>query len=645
MLATCAFSLDGRACRREFTADGHSLCVPHRPCVSSDFVFDPECCPFCSENVKFLRALGKPDRLSQQFGFLKRSWEGVQRSAKRKGVRPSWRDEGLKSFVLGRGGRRASASAASSLSRSSPCPSLPEGPVAGPSSAALAAPPSPVAAPPPSSVAPPPDASPLPQSTPSGLPPQLHDYIRDLVTELTVSRRSSSSGAPSPPPPSPVAPVPSDSSPGPASLPSAAPSAPYGVESSPVSDVAAVGGDTSEHLGELWVRVPDSWQVLHRGDGNILLRPVRSAPGTMEEVHGHLVRWGVSAHSRTPTWHFCPEVPPEPAASSMPCPSWDEVHHSLSALGLLADLSAPVVTGAGEGQPCRALRLSWTDGTADAFLRATRDWWAQSAVRGQNLQPPRPSPRLRAPVVPLGSSLDSTVGSYLHSRLSRAFLPPLATPTAEFLRAGERDRSFALESFSGLSTLLSVEVLLQSLSQLPDVASSISSPALCALFLPLVRHAVWQLAPAAAADVFRALGSHLACWRQAVAPLPPAAQSALLTADPLSPTFGSAQAVTEALARAPQVAVIYRGHRSARPSSTRGGSGRSQHAAPSRPPAVPRRPRSDVRFHPYAPRSASSSSAAGARRSRQPRDSAGSAPRRDARSFRASSSGYRGARR
>lgn len=95
----CLFSRDGKACHYDFSPDGHALCVPHRSCVTSDFVYDPEACDVCSEHIKFLRTVGHVDRLSLQFSSLKKSWEAVQRSAKRKGMTPAWRDPKLRDFV------------------------------------------------------------------------------------------------------------------------------------------------------------------------------------------------------------------------------------------------------------------------------------------------------------------------------------------------------------------------------------------------------------------------------------------------------------------------------------------------------------------------------------------------------------------
>ena len=113
----------------------HSLCVSLRPCVNQDYVYDPEACDECSENVKFLRAVGRFDKLSHLYVSLKRSWEVLQRSAKNKGKSPAWRDSSLREFVLGRGPRPRPPSSASSAGRSSPCPSLPGEPAPGPSSA------------------------------------------------------------------------------------------------------------------------------------------------------------------------------------------------------------------------------------------------------------------------------------------------------------------------------------------------------------------------------------------------------------------------------------------------------------------------------------------------------------------------------
>ena len=57
----CVFSREGKACTFVFSSDGHSLCVFHRTCVSPDWVFDPERCVICSENIKFLRTVGSVD--------------------------------------------------------------------------------------------------------------------------------------------------------------------------------------------------------------------------------------------------------------------------------------------------------------------------------------------------------------------------------------------------------------------------------------------------------------------------------------------------------------------------------------------------------------------------------------------------------
>lgn len=634
----CVFSREGRTCHYEFTSDGHTLCVPHRPCVSPEFVFAPEDCSVCEENVKFLRAVGHVDRLTQQFVALKSSWDAVRRSAKRKGLVPSWRDSTLREFVLGRHGRRPPSSVASSTSRSSPCPSLPGEPVAGPSSAAQVAPPSP-------SPPPPAASAPLPSLAGEGVSPQLQDFVRGLVDELGASLRQSLPTA-SAPAASPV-PPPRAASPAPPRAPSPAPSTPYEDDLSPGSDgAAAEAEDVHDQLPDSWIPVPQGWEVHHDGSAHILLRPDPVSAGSLARVTGQRLRWGVSAHSPVPGWHFRSEAHPLHSTTALPCPSWDDVHNALSGLSLLAGFSPPVVETDGDENPRRSVGFPWTEGHADHFLRAVREWWLQSAPRGQSAQPPRPAARLRFPAVPLGSSLDARVGAFLLSRPSRSFPPPLATPSADSLRAGEKDRQLALESFSGLATLLSLESLLQQFSQSHDLASSVSAPVLCAQLLPVLRSALWQLAPASAADLSRAMSSHLACWRQAVAPLPPVAQSALLASDPFLPGFGSAQSVSDALARAPQVAVVYRGQSSARPSAARGrSSSATRRQPPSRPPTAPRPQRQDVRYQPYPPRPSRSAAAPREPRGLQARDTSTSSRRREGRPFRASSSVFRGTRR
>ena len=169
-----------------------------------------------------------------------------------------------------------------------------------------------------------------------------------------------------------------------------------------------------------------------------------------------------------------------------------------------------------------------------------------------------------------------------------------------------------------MAHLFSLESLLHRFSQLPELATTAPSPVLCAHLVPVLRTAMWMLAPASYSEISRALVSHLACWRQAVAPLPPAGQSALLAADQFQTGFGSAQAVTEALARAPQVAVVYRGQSSSRPSAARGRSSITTHRpSSSRHPPATRQPRTDVRYQPYPARPSRPSTSSGDRCGRQ----------------------------
>ena len=596
-LSRCVFSRDGKACHYEFSCDGHTLCVPHRPCVDSDFIYDPERCDFCSENVKFLRSVGRVDRISQQFVSLKKSWDAVQRSAKRKGRVAAWKDASLRSFILGKGNRPASLSAASSTGQSSPSSSLGDEPQPGPSSAPSVVPPAPT---------PPPSAVPS-----DDLVPQVKDFIRELFTEFAATFQplpptSVPEVAPPSPPTAPpeTAPPPPLSPQGDSNRPPTEASVsqpPYTIDSSPVSDASPREDEETDQLADHWVPVPGDWSMLPHEDQPILLRPDPASTGTMEQVPGLEVRWGVSVHVQAPAWHFraVEQAPRHPA--TMPCPSADELLRSFSTLGVLAGLPAPVITPDGEEPQRRPVGLPWVDGQTDQFLRSLREWWTQSAARPSNAPLPRPPTRQRPPMIPHGASLDSQVGTFLAARHSRSFPLPLATPSAEVLRTLERDRAAALELFSGFQILMGIERLLVHLTQLPSLPSTLSSSALCAHLTPLVRAAAWQLSPTLYASVGQAMASHMTCWRQAAAPLPAPAQSALLLSDPLSPAFGSTQAVADAIARTPQVAVVFRDRGSGRSASSRsrGAPPSSTRTYATRQPPSSRQHPSQARYRPY----------------------------------------------
>ena len=169
------------------------------------------------------------------------------------------------------------------------------------------------------------------------------------------------------------------------------------------------------------------------------------------------------------------------------------------------------------------------------------------------------------------------------------------------MRQAERDRTAALESFSGVETLLVIESVLSHLTQLPNMSSTMSATVLGSHLLPLVRFSLLQVAPSMTTAVQQAMTSHMACWRQAVTAFPAAAQSSLLLSDPFLPDFGSQQAVTEALARAPQVAVVYRGRGSSRPSTSRvrGSTVPARRTVTQRPASTPRHQRESRRVQPY----------------------------------------------
>ena len=635
----CSFVREGRSCSHDFSSDGHSLCVPHRPCVSPDFLFDPDLCGVCSENIKFLRALGHVDRLSQHFTSIRKSWEAVQRSAKRKGRTAAWRDASLREFVLGRGSRRSSVSASSS-DHASPSTSATEsvphsdaGPSEAPPSAAPSAPP--VA--PPAPLSPPPAPSPPPPAP--GFPAEVTDLLRTLVAQLGAAQ------PPAPPPapaaPAAAAPVPSTPVQGPSSPPPSPP--PYGAPPSPTSEDDGEQDAQTPLLPRGWAPVPSTWEVGPDGDQWVLRVPDPAAGGAMTVAQNKQVRWGCSTHAPTPQWHFrVIDLPPR-APPSIPCHSPDQLYNSLDSLGMWAGLSPAVPDPEVPGPSRRTVGLPWIQGLALPFLTPHRDWWPQAVVKQQPGPPPRVTPRSRAHVFPLGGEWDEAVGRFLLSR-PPSFPPPLAAPSAETIRVAERDRGLSLESFSGLSALLGLEALMRQMAGKPDLGDLVSPSLLCEYFLPVLRCAIHQLSPSVSADFGRALTAQMAVWHQAVAPLPPATQTALLAADPCSPDYGSSRAVTEALSRAPQVHVVYQGHATPRPGPSRSGKPVAAARFKSAPPSSALRSHRQEQRRPYPARS-SRPPPGGDGASRPARDASTSSRRPSARPFRDASSHQRGARR
>ena len=642
----CVFSREGRQCSHDFSSDGHSLCVPHRPCVSADFVFDPEVCGVCGENVKFLRTLGYVDRLSQHFTSIRKSWEAVQRSAKRKGHSASWSDPALREFLLGRGSRRSSASASSSADRASSSPSTSE-PLPPPSSVASAPPPasptvphlSPPTPPPPPPTAP---ASPPPPPPSGPVTPQVEDLLRTLVAQLGASRPPAPTTPPVRPAAAPSSPLLPDPSPGPsAPLPDSPPF--YGVDASPVSEDEDAPEPPTPQLPRGWAPVPPTWEVVQQGDQWVLQVPDPSAADAMAVAPNKQVRWGTSRHSPSPRWHFrLTDLPPR-APASIPSPAIEELANAFDSLGLWAGLSPPVLSPDGPEATHRHVDLAWMQGQAMPFLRPLRDWWPEAAVKAQPSPPPRVASRARAHVMPLGSDWDAAVGRFLLSR-PPTIPPPLSSPSAEVRRVAERDKALSLESFSGLSALLALEALMRQMSTKEDLATLVTPSLLCEYFLPMLHGALLQLAPSVSADLGRALSSQLALWKQATASLPPAAQTALLAADPCAPDFTSSRAVADALSRAPQVHVVYQGLPTPRGGLSRGGKSAPPPRFKAPPPSSARRPHRQDQRLPYPARS-SRPPPPGDRYSRPARDSATSSRRPAERPFRAaSSSGPRGTR-
>lgn len=604
-LVKCSFSHEGKKCGHDFSEDGHTLCVRHRPCVSPEFVFDPVTCGVCEENVTFLRSVGSVNPLTQQFVSLKRSWAAVRRSAKRKHREPAWKDTELQVFVLGHGKSGASSRAPSSSSRSSPASSHHDGhsePPALPTQEPAA----------------PPSATPLLTAVDvSSLP--IRDWIREIVMEVSTSLTPVPSvpvsGPPRAPPPTP--PVAARNAPssvqGTSGLASASP---YAVNSSPVSDVGEDSVSSEDEaarpeadpLPGTWFPVPQEWNVMQEGDSWVVMRP-GVAPDEFVKLPDHEVRWGVSHHSSTPAWHFKSLHAPAPptAASSLPRPAFEDVQRALTTLALVVGLEPPVVSESDASHPCRSLGISWMEGLAVPFLKHLQEWWYTTASSTKSDPPARPTPRVQVPVLPTGPLWDSTVAEYLRSLPPRTFPPPLASPSKEELRASGRSRPASLESFSGFSSLLVLDILLQRMARQQDLPS-LSPSVLAEYLLPILRNAVWQLASPVSGELGRSLLDDLTAWRRATAPLPPTARASLLHSDPCSPAFGSASAVSEALARAPQVAVVYKGQESSRPSSSKGKKHSSSSNRPFRAPASRSRQQRDVRHHPYSPRPSRSSS-------------------------------------
>ena len=310
---------------------------------------------------------------------------------------------------------------------------------------------------------------------------------------------------PGPPPfapPSPLGPAPDYGvavSPGPSSR--------YEVDPSPPpedNDASAVEADL---LPWGWAPVPPGWEVQLEGAAYVLKRPDPSSPGAMVTVQHQQVKWGSSRYCAAPQWHFQACALPPQDRETVHCPSEAHLFTTLDALGLWAGVAPPVVAPAGPAAARRSMSLPWVAGQAMPFIKPLRDWWRQSSAKPIPPPPPRQSPKFKIPVLPAGEDWDAQVARFLLSRAPDALPPPLSPPTAEVLRKAERDRVHALESYSGLSTLLGVEFLVRRLAAVPDLGSLVSPAVLCDYLLPVLQTAAHLLAPAASSDLGRALSS------------------------------------------------------------------------------------------------------------------------------------------
>ena len=79
-LIKCVAVRDSKACRKEFSEDGHDVCVAYCPCVFPLFVYDPETCVKCLDHVK--------------------SWETVKQLARCNLLPPSWKNTDLMEFLF-----------------------------------------------------------------------------------------------------------------------------------------------------------------------------------------------------------------------------------------------------------------------------------------------------------------------------------------------------------------------------------------------------------------------------------------------------------------------------------------------------------------------------------------------------------------
>ncbi|MPC61021.1 hypothetical protein E2C01_055084 [Portunus trituberculatus] len=214
----------------------------------------------------------------------------------------------------------------------------------------------------------------------------------------------------------------------------------------------------------------------------------------------------------------------------------------------LAFSSPPSLSSEGEESTRLSMGLSGMTGQADQFLKVARDWSDQLAARAQSAPVPRLSPKPKTPLLPVGDSLDARVGVWLSARTPPSFPPPLATPSSETMRQAEKDKAFALDAFSSFQALLTAEKILTVLSLRQDLNTRRSQP-----FSWGIR---WEL------------------------------------------PFGSTQMVADALARSPQVAVVYRGAPPGHAGSARARASSSR-AAPPQYQGPSRFQRTSNRFLPY----------------------------------------------
>lgn len=154
------------------------------------------------------------------------------------------------------------------------------------------------------------------------------------------------------------------------------------------------------------------------------------------------------------------------------------------------------------------------------FLRPSKEWRTQVAVRGQVGQPSHPASRFWALVVHSGMCRWGLFSSPSLLTPSPLFCPLLLNLCA--WESGTRQRLWKTSLGSPPPLPGVATTYVQQFSRLLDLSATVSSTVLCDQLLPLLRSAIWQHS-LHFSQAGRVMVSHMVSWKLAVAPLPPAA--------------------------------------------------------------------------------------------------------------------------